>query len=143
MTPTRELQEQISTINLEQSGEVRQRTSRRSGSTKNTKSAKEKFITLMSPWTRSIFPFAHNGADVEGEHDTCHPFFICFGVTLVGSTCPHGNSRLVLIVPCWHAKLSSLLRFADDDVVVGIVKTCIEGFSLHFVEDNLHPDLRH
>jgi hypothetical protein len=38
-------------------------------------------------------------------------------------------------------KLSSLLHFIDDDIVVGIVNTCVEDFSLHFADNDLHPNL--
>jgi hypothetical protein len=34
------------------------------------------------------------------------------------------------------------LHFPDDNVVVGNVKTCVGGFSLHFADDDIHPDLR-
>jgi len=96
---------------------------------------------FISSLTCGSFSLVHPGIHVENGHDTCHPFFICFSETLLGFTCPRGGSQLVLIVPHWHVMLSYPMHFTNDVVIVGTVKNCIEGFSLHLVNDDLHLDL--
>jgi hypothetical protein len=62
-----------------------------SGSTKNPKTAKAKIVMLTSSWVKGTLILFLVGVDVVGRHDTCHPYLICFGVPLVGSTYPRGN----------------------------------------------------
>jgi len=97
----------------------------------------------VSPLTCDKFPFSHDGINVVGEQDMCHPCFILFGVTLVGSTCPNGISILVLTISCWHANISYILQFYDDNIVIDTVKTYVGVSYLHFFDDDIDLDIRH